>query len=334
MSILVTGGAGFIGFHLIAKLLKLGHSVVSIDNLNDYYDPALKQMRLDQLSQLAVEVSANYRFIKLDFADRDSVKVLFSAEQFEAVVHLGAQAGVRYSIENPEAYIDSNLTGFANILEGCRHSKIAHLIYASSSSVYGMNKKQPFSTTDKTDYPISLYAATKKSNELMAHAYSHLYELPMTGLRFFTVYGTYGRPDMAYYKFTKAILEGKPIDVYNHGDMLRDFTYIDDIVSAIVNLMDKPPVRGASEHSNAKAAHKVYNIGNNHPVSLRRFITAIESALGQKAIENSLPNQAGDVPVTFADIDDLQSYIGFNPSTSIEQGIEKFVNWYRSCPNV
>lgn len=330
MSILVTGGAGFIGFHLITELLRLGHSVVSIDNLNDYYDPALKQMRLDHLSQLAVELRASYRFEKLDFAERDAVRALFAAEQFETVVHLGAQAGVRYSIENPEAYIDSNLTGFANILEGCRSSNTPHLIYASSSSVYGMNKKQPFSTTDKTDYPISLYAATKKSNELMAHAYSHLYELPMTGLRFFTVYGPYGRPDMAYYKFTKAILEGKPIDVYNHGDMLRDFTYIDDIVSAIVKLMDKPPVRGASEHSNAEAAHKVYNIGNNQPVSLRRFITAIESALGQKAVENSLPNQAGDVPVTFADIDELQADIGFKPDTTIEDGIQKFVEWYFS----
>ena len=328
MSILVTGGAGFIGFHLIRELLKSGQSVVSIDNLNDYYDPALKLARLDQLDQLATECDANYCFEKLDFSDRSAVKALFAREHFNTVVHLGAQAGVRYSIENPEAYIDSNLTGFANILEGCRSAKTPHLIYASSSSVYGMNKKQPFSTADITDYPISLYAATKKSNELMAHAYSHLYKLPMTGLRFFTVYGPWGRPDMAYYKFTKAILEGTPIDVYNHGDMLRDFTYIDDIVSAIVKLLNRPPACIASEHSNAEAAHKVYNIGNNQPVSLRRFISAIEAALGQRAVENSLPNQAGDVPVTFADIDALQADIGFKPDTTIEDGIKQFVAWY------
>jgi len=325
--VLITGAAGFIGFHLIQALLKQGHSIVGIDNLNDYYDPQLKHDRLEILNQN--DKAENYQFIKMDLADRQGIEQLFAENQFDIVINLGAQAGVRYSIENPHAYVDSNLVGFVNILEGCRHSKVKHLVYASSSSVYGMNIKQPFSTKDRVDYPISLYAATKKSNELMAHTYSHLYGIPATGLRFFTVYGPMGRPDMAYFSFTKKILNGETIDVYNNGEMQRDFTYIDDIVEGIERVMNRIPESQSSDISNAKAPYKIYNIGNNQPVSLRRFITAIETACGKKAKENLLPMQAGDVPVTFADVDGLIADIGFKPSTSIEDGIAKFVGWYK-----
>ncbi|WP_019893998.1 NAD-dependent epimerase [Hydrogenovibrio halophilus] len=346
-SILVTGSAGFIGFYLVKQLLKQGHQVTGIDNLNDYYDPQLKTDRLDDLKQLiasdTLPASAEYAFFELDLADRDGVKKLFEDHGFDIAVNLGAQAGVRYSIENPHAYVDANLVGFVNILEGCRQQKIKHLVYASSSSVYGMNCKQPFSTDDRVDYPISLYAATKKSNELMAHTYSHLYNLPTTGLRFFTVYGPFGRPDMAYFKFTKAILEGKQIDVYNNGEMKRDFTYIDDIIEGVTRVMDRIPAPTSPRHpeldsgsqkgnnlSNAVAPYKIYNIGNNQPVTLRRFITAIETACGQKANENLMPMQPGDVPITYADVDDLMADTGFKPSTSIEDGIAKFVEWYKA----
>lgn len=326
--VLVTGSAGFIGFHLIQKLLERGEIIVGIDNLNDYYDPQLKQDRLAILKDHPH--AENYNFIELDLADRKGIEQLFEDNQFDIVVNLGAQAGVRYSIENPHAYVDSNLVGFVNILEGCRHNKVKHLVYASSSSVYGMNKKQPFSTEDRVDYPISLYAATKKSNELMAHTYSHLYNIPTTGLRFFTVYGPMGRPDMAYFSFTKKILNGETIDVFNNGEMQRDFTYIDDIVEGVTRVMDKVPESQSSDITNAKAPYKVYNIGNNQPVTLRRFITAIETACGQKAKERLLPMQAGDVPITFADIDDLIKDTGFKPQTTIEEGIGKFVEWYKN----
>lgn len=331
MKILVTGAAGFIGHGLIKPLLLRGDEVVGIDNLNDYYDPALKTARLDDLARFgdAHQAQDRFRFIKMDLADRDAMATLFDDEQFDAVVNLAAQAGVRYSIENPQAYIDSNLVGFANILEGCRQTKVKHLVYASSSSVYGMNKKQPFSTEDRVDYPISLYAATKKSNELMAHSYSHLYDIPTTGLRFFTVYGPWGRPDMAAYKFVKAILEDKPIDVYNHGQMKRDFTYIDDIVEGIVRVIGTIPTPMDSDITATKAPYKIFNIGNNQPIELRRFIDAIEEACGKKAKENHLPMQAGDVPLTFADIDELIASTGFKPETSIEDGMQNFVDWYR-----
>lgn len=327
MKVLVTGAAGFVGFHLSKALIELDVEVVGVDNLNDYYNLELKNDRLKILYEH--EKSENFEFIKLALENRNDVENLFNKYQFDSVVNLAAQAGVRYSIENPNAYVDSNLVGFLNILEGCRNAKVKHLIYASSSSVYGMNVSQPFSTEDRVDYPISLYAATKKSNELMAHTYSHLYKLPTTGLRFFTVYGPMGRPDMAYYKFTKAILEGQPIDIYNNGDMLRDFTYIDDIVEGIVRLMDKTPQSLDSKLTKSKAPYKIYNIGNNKPVTLRRFITAIENACNLKAVENLMPMQPGDVPITYANIDDLKESIGFEPSTSIEEGINKFVKWYK-----
>ena len=331
MKVLVTGAAGFIGHGLIKPLLARGDDVVGIDNINDYYDPALKIARLDDLARFkdSHQAQDRFRFIKMDLADRDAMATLFADEQFDVVVNLAAQAGVRYSIENPQAYIDSNLVGFANILEGCRQTKVKHLVYASSSSVYGMNKKQPFSTEDRVDYPISLYAATKKSNELMAHSYSHLYDIPTTGLRFFTVYGPWGRPDMAAYKFVKAIFEDQPIDVYNHGQMKRDFTYIDDIVEGIVRVIGTIPTKMESEITAATAPYKVFNIGNNQPIELRRFIDAIESACGKKAQENHLPMQAGDVPLTFADIDELIESTGFKPATSIEDGMQNFVDWYR-----
>lgn len=331
MKVLVTGAAGFIGHGLIKPLLARGDDVVGIDNLNDYYDPALKIARLDDLTRFkdSHQAQDRFRFIKMDLADRDAMATLFADEQFDVVVNLAAQAGVRYSIENPQAYIDSNLVGFANILEGCRQTKVKHLVYASSSSVYGMNKKQPFSTEDRVDYPISLYAATKKSNELMAHSYSHLYDIPTTGLRFFTVYGPWGRPDMAAYKFVKAIFEDQPIDVYNHGQMKRDFTYIDDIVEGIVRVIGTIPTKMESKITAATAPYKVFNIGNNQPIELRRFIDAIESACGKKAQENHLPMQAGDVPLTFADIDELIESTGFKPATSIEDGMQNFVDWYR-----
>lgn len=309
--------------------MREGFCVTGIDNLNDHYDPALKQMRLVALNETQQADNAEFEFIEIDLADRAAVMGLFDSSKFDVVINLAAQAGVRYSIENPHAYADANLTGFLNILEGCRQNKPKHLIFASSSSVYGMNAKTPFSVADNTDYPISLYAATKKSNELMAHAYAHLYGIPSTGLRFFTVYGPYGRPDMAYFKFTKAILEGQPIDVYNNGVMRRDFTYIDDIIEGIVRLMPKAPGVQKPDTSNAEAPFKVYNIGNNNPVELSRFIKAIETATGIDAKRNNLPMQAGDVPVTYADVDDLMADVGFKPDTSIEDGIERFVQWYR-----
>lgn len=327
MKILVTGAAGFIGFHLIKALLKKEYCIVGIDNLNDYYDVALKEQRLKILNETAN--SELFTFIKMNIADRQAMSTLFSDHSFDVVINLAAQAGVRYSIENPNAYIDSNIVGFANVLEGCRHTKVKHLIYASSSSVYGMNVKQPFSTDDCVDYPISLYAATKKSNELMAHSYSHLYNIPTTGLRFFTVYGPYGRPDMAYFSFTQKILTGTPINVFNNGIMQRDFTYIDDIVEGIEKIIPQAP---SSEHSTITksiAPYKIYNLGNNQPITLRRFISAIEEACGKKAQENLLPMQAGDVPITYADIDELVTDTGFKPDTNIEEGIVHFVDWYR-----
>ena len=327
MKVLVTGAAGFIGFHLTLALLNRDDEVVGIDNLNDYYDPALKQLRLDEITRHSK--CSNFAFIKADISDRVFMEQLFADNKFDVVVNLAAQAGVRYSLENPHAYVDSNLVGFVNILEGCRHSKIKHLVYASSSSVYGMNVKQPFSTEDRVDYPISLYAATKKSNELMAHTYSHLYNIPTTGLRFFTVYGPYGRPDMAYYKFTKAILNGDPIDVYNNGVMKRDFTYIDDIIEGVVRVMDKTPTPNENKYSTAKPPYRIYNIGNNNPVTLRDFISAIEDACGDKAEKNLLPMQAGDVPITYADIDTLSDLCDFRPQTSIQDGMNKFFNWYK-----
>ena len=329
--VLVTGAAGFIGHHLSMALLKTGHSVIGLDNMNDYYSVSLKEERLAKLREAGGLCGyGNFQFVKADLANREELLILFSTNEFDVVVNLAAQAGVRYSIENPAAYIDSNVVGFFNILECCRAAKTKHLVYASSSSVYGMNTKHPFGTNDAVDNPVSLYAATKKSNELMAHTYSHLYGIPTTGLRFFTVYGPMGRPDMAYYKFTKSILEGKTIDVYNNGEMQRDFTYIDDIVEGIQRVMDKPPQPTKSPGSNAVAAYKIYNIGNNNPVTLRRFISAIETATGVTAKAKHLPMQAGDVPITYADIDQLETDVGYRPDTSIEEGILKFVEWYRT----
>ncbi|CAM3847858.1 NAD-dependent epimerase [Rahnella victoriana] len=330
MKYLVTGAAGFIGFYVSQRLLAAGHSVIGIDNLNDYYDVNLKLARLAQL-----ENKDGFEFIKLDLADREGMAALFAEQRFERVIHLAAQAGVRYSIENPLAYADSNLTGFVNVLEGCRHNKVGHLLYASSSSVYGLNKKQPFSTDDSVDHPVSLYAATKKANELMAHTYSHLYSLPTTGLRFFTVYGPWGRPDMALFKFTKAILAGQSIDVYNHGEMRRDFTYIDDIAEAIVRLQNVIPqadpdwtVENGSPASSS-APYCVYNIGNSNPVKLMTYISALEKALGIEAAKNMLPMQPGDVHETSADTAPLSKAINFKPETPVEQGVQRFVDWYR-----
>lgn len=326
MKVLVTGAAGFIGFYLSKNLIERGCEVVGIDNLNDYYDVELKHNRL---AILAVhEQYQNFKFIKLALEDREGIENLFKSYKFDVVVNLAAQAGVRYSIDNPHAYVDSNLIGFVNILEGCRNSEIKHLVYASSSSVYGLNTKQPFSTQDRVDYPISLYAASKKSNELMAYTYSHLYGLATTGLRFFTVYGPMGRPDMAYYKFTKAIIEGKPIDVYNNGDMKRDFTYIDDIIEGVTRIVETKPDKKKLDETKIITPYKIYNIGNNEPVSLRRFIKAIENACGKKAIPNFLPMQAGDVPITYANIDELIDDFNFKPTTTIEKGINSFVSWY------
>lgn len=327
MKVLVTGAAGFIGFHLTLALLERGDEVVGMDNLNDYYDPQLKQDRLDVIDAHAHADA--FTFLKEDIADRDAMSVLFKSYSFDVVVNLAAQAGVRYSLENPDAYVDSNLVGFVNILEGCRQSKVGHLVYASSSSVYGMNVKQPFSVEDRVDHPISLYAATKKSNELMAHTYSHLFEIPTTGLRFFTVYGPYGRPDMAYFKFTKAILSGDPIDVYNNGDMKRDFTYIDDIITGVVRVMDRVPGGQSSKVSGAEVPYKLYNIGNNNPVTLSSFIEAIEVSCDQKAVKNYLPMQPGDVRSTYADVDSLKSDVGFLPSFDISNGVARFIDWYK-----
>ncbi len=326
MKVLVTGAAGFIGFHLTLALLERGDEVVGVDNLNDYYDPQLKKDRLDVIGTHARADA--FTVLKEDIADRDAMAALFRDYPFDVVVNLVAQAGVRYSLENPNAYVDANLAGFVNILEGCRHSEVGHLVYASSSSVYGMNVKQPFSVEDWVDHPISLYAATKKSNELMAHTYSHLFNIPTTGLRFFTVYGPYGRPDMAYYKFTKAIMNGDSIDVYNNGEMKRDFTYIDDIIVGVVRVMDRVPSGQSSKVSGAEAPYKLYNIGNNNPVTLGSFIEAIEESCAWKALKNYLPMQPGDVPTTFADIDSLIADVDFKPETSIEDGLRKFIDWY------
>lgn len=330
--ILVTGSAGFIGFHLTKALLDKGFDVVGIDNLNDYYDPQLKLDRLDNLDEFVKDrkLSGCYEFIKLDISDHIALGQLFENFKFQIVINLAAQAGVRYSLENPRAYINSNLVGFANILECCRDAKIEHLLFASSSSVYGMNVKQPFSVSDNTDFPVSLYAATKKSNELLAHSYSHLFNIPCTGLRFFTVYGPFGRPDMAYYSFTKSIDNDVSIDIYNNGDMERDFTYIDDVVEAVVRLSGKVPQPQVNNITGSKAPFKVFNVGNNSPVSLSRFVQAIETSLGKVAIKNYLPMQAGDVPKTFACVDELIAACGFQPSTSLEEGIHQFVDWYKS----
>ncbi|NCJ08803.1 NAD-dependent epimerase [Serratia marcescens] len=331
MKFLVTGTAGFIGYHVAERLLTAGHQVVGIDNLNDYYDVGLKTARLDRLAD-----KPGFRFIRLDLADREGMAALFAEHQFQRVIHLGAQAGVRYSLVNPLAYADANLIGHLNVLEGCRHNKIEHLLYASSSSVYGLNRKLPFATEDSVDHPVSLYAATKKANELMSHSYSHLYGLPTTGLRFFTVYGPWGRPDMALFKFTKAILAGESIDVYNHGEMHRDFTYIDDITEAIVRLQAVIPQADPSwtveqgSPATSSAPYHVYNIGNNSPVKLMEYITALEQALGVTARKNMLPMQPGDVMDTSADTAELYRDIGFKPETSVEEGVKRFVDWYKA----
>ena len=317
--ILITGGAGFIGFHLSNRLLNLGASVIGFDNCNDYYDVSLKENRLRILQKYP-----NYEFVKGDLADASSVKSLLEKSKADIVVNLGAQAGVRYSINHPRSYIDSNVIGFFNILEACRHNPVEHLLFASSSSVYGNQKKTPFSTTDNVDHPISLYAATKKSNELMAYTYSHLYGIPATGLRFFTVYGPYGRPDMAYFKFANLIRNGKPIKIYNNGDMLRDFTYVDDIVTCIEHMICNPPKVNANGDR-----YKVYNIGNNSPVKLMDFIETLEKALGKTAEKEYLPMQPGDVYQTYADVSELERDFDFRPSTSIEKGLGKFAEWYR-----
>jgi UDP-glucuronate 4-epimerase len=332
MKFLVTGAAGFIGSKVAEELALQGHQVVGIDNLNDYYDPKLKLARLERIAAaLNAKQQENFRFIKLDLADRDGMANLFATEQFERVIHLGAQAGVRYSIDNPMAYVDSNLVGMMTVLEGCRHHKVEHLVYASSSSVYGNQQKVPFSENDPVDTPISLYAATKKSNELMAHTYSHLYQLPTTGLRFFTVYGPWGRPDMAPWKFTKAILEGKPIDVYNHGKLMRDFTYIDDIVEGVLRIQDRvPATAGYPTQLQTNPFYALYNIGNNQPVALEDFISAIEDAAGVKAQKNYLPMQAGDVYQTYADVKKLNISVNFVPKTSLNVGIVNFVQWYNT----
>jgi len=328
--ILVTGAAGFIGSHVSLRLLERGDEVVGLDNLNDYYDVSLKEARLARF-----EGHEKFKFVQLDVSDRSAIAALFEMESFDKVVHLAAQAGVRYSIENPHAYIDSNIVGFMNILEGCRHTKVQHLAYASSSSVYGANETMPFSVHDNVDHPLSLYAASKKANELMAHTYSHLYCLPTTGLRFFTVYGPWGRPDMALFLFTKAILEGRPIDVFNHGKMRRDFTYIDDIVEGVIRVLDHVAAANeawdgkAPDPASSKAPWRVYNIGNASPIELMDYIGALESALGMEAKKNFLPMQDGDVPATSADVDALIHDVGFKPDTPIQKGIQNFVDWYR-----
>lgn len=343
--ILITGTAGFIGFHLARVLMVQGHDVTGVDSINDYYDVRLKHGRLLETGiapekavygkKIISRTHPNYSFIKLNLEDRDAVTKLFSEGGFDTICHLAAQAGVRYSLTNPFAYIESNLSGFINILEGCRRNLPAHLVYASSSSVYGLNETMPFSTGHNVDHPVSLYAATKKSNELMAHAYSHLYNIPSTGLRFFTVYGPWGRPDMALFIFTKAILEGKTIDIYNHGEMSRDFTYIDDITASLVRVMEKPAVPDISwngavpDPASSKAPYKIYNIGNNSPVKLMDFIDAIEEVLGRTAKKNFLKMQKGDVAATWADVSDLIADIDYTPNTPVRDGIKRFIDWYR-----
>ncbi|MBS1189111.1 MAG: NAD-dependent epimerase/dehydratase:Short-chain dehydrogenase/reductase SDR:3-beta hydroxysteroid [Rhodocyclaceae bacterium] len=330
MKILVTGAAGFIGMTTALRLLARGDEVVGLDNLNDYYEVSLKEDRLKRLT-----AHPGFRFVKMDIADRPGMEKLFAAEKFDGVINLAAQAGVRYSLKNPHSYVDSNVVGFVNILEGCRHNGVKHLVYASSSSVYGGNTKMPFSEHDSVDHPVSLYAATKKANELMAHTYSHLYGLPTTGLRFFTVYGPWGRPDMALFLFTKAILEGRPIDVFNHGKMQRDFTYIDDIVEGVVRVLDRVAepnpayVADRPDPATSNVPYRVFNIGNHNSVALLDYIGAVESALGMKAEKRLLPMQDGDVPATYADTAALADWVGFAPSTAIEDGVGRFIAWYR-----
>jgi UDP-glucuronate 4-epimerase len=330
LKILITGAAGFIGMHVAQLLLARGDQVVGLDNLNDYYDP---QLKLDRLARL--QPHPNFEFVKLDVADRDGIAALFAGGGFERVVHLAAQAGVRYSLRNPHAYIDSNVVGFMNVLEGCRHAGVQHLAYASSSSVYGGNTRLPFSEHDNIDHPVSMYAATKKANELMAHTYSHLFGLPTTGLRFFTVYGPWGRPDMALFLFTRAMLEDRAIDVFNHGRMVRDFTFVDDIAEGVVRVLDRPaaadPAFDAARPDPARsnAPYRVFNIGNSDPVELMDFIVAIEQALGRAARKNLLPMQDGDVPATFADVGELAAWTGFRPATPVREGVARFVAWYR-----
>ena len=328
--VLITGAAGFIGFHLAQKLDALGYAVVGLDNLNDYYDVSLKEARLAELRSLE-----NFSFHKIDLEEKDRIDALFAKEKFDYVVNLAAQAGVRYSLENPYAYINANVTGFLNILEACRHHPVKHLVYASSSSVYGANTRMPFSTHHTVDHPVSLYAATKKSNELMAHTYSHLYGIATTGLRFFTVYGPYGRPDMALFLFTKAILDGQPIKVFNNGEMRRDFTYVDDIVEGVARLLPhvaqpNPQWSGdAPDPASSYAPYRIYNIGNNSPVKLLDFVEAIEESLGKKAEKQFMPLQDGDVPATYADVQDLMEAVDFKPSTDLRVGVQRFVDWYR-----
>ncbi|HTS52626.1 MAG TPA: NAD-dependent epimerase [Burkholderiales bacterium] len=330
MKILVTGCAGFIGMHVAQRLLARGDEVVGVDNLNDYYDPSLKSARLAQL-----QPHPNFSFQRLDIADGPSMAGLLAAERFARIVHLAAQAGVRYSLTNPQAYVNSNVTGFLNVLEGCRHNGCEHLVFASTSSVYGANRKLPFSEHDNADHPVSLYAATKKANELMAHTYSHLFGLPVTGLRFFTVYGPWGRPDMSLALFTRAILEGRPIDVFNRGEMERDFTYIDDITEGVVRVLDAVPHGDpgvdmtAPDPATSYAPYRLYNIGNNRPIKLTRFIEVLEASLGRKAKMNLLPMQPGDVQATYADVDDLSRAVGFRPSTPLDVGVARYVAWYR-----
>jgi UDP-glucuronate 4-epimerase len=330
VKILVTGAAGFIGMHVSQILLARGDEVVGIDNLNDYYDPQIKRDRLARLTP-----QPGFRFTLMDVADRTAMDKLFASERFDRVVHLAAQAGVRYSLVNPQAYIDSNVVGFTNVLEGCRHGKVQHLAYASSSSVYGGNTRMPFSEHDNIDHPVSMYAATKKANELMAHTYSHLFGLPTTGLRFFTVYGPWGRPDMALFLFTKAILENRTIDVFNHGQMIRDFTFVDDIAEGVVRVLDRAatpdPAFDASKPDPARsnAPYRVFNIGNSDPVKLMDFIEAIERAVGKVATKNFMPLQDGDVPATFADVSELTAWTGFKPATPVVEGVGRFVRWYR-----
>jgi UDP-glucuronate 4-epimerase len=327
MKFLVTGAAGFIGHQTTLKLLARGDTVIGVDNLNDYYDVSLKEARLQDIA--THPQSSNFKFIKLDLADRSATESLFASEQPERVIHLAAQAGVRYSLQNPHAYVQSNLVAFTNILEGCRHNKVGHLVYASSSSVYGGNTKLPFSEQDTVDHPVSLYAATKKANELMAHTYSHLYGIPTTGLRFFTVYGPWGRPDMSPFLFADAILNNKTIKVFNHGDMMRDFTYIDDIVEGVVRVADKP----ATPEPNSNVPYRVFNIGNNQPEKLMDFIGILENAFGKVAKKEFLPMQAGDVKATYADTSALEAWVGFKPYTPLKDGIAKFADWYKAYYN-
>jgi UDP-glucuronate 4-epimerase len=343
--ILVTGTAGFIGYHVAQRLIARGDEVVGMDSINDYYDPTIKYGRLantgiekDRIEYnklIPSSTAENYRFIQLNLEDKQNIEALFAKQKFDKVCHLAAQAGVRYSLINPQAYIDSNIVGFVNILENCRHTDVQHLAYASSSSVYGLNESMPFSSRDNVDHPVSLYAASKKSNELMAHTYSHLFNLPTTGLRFFTVYGPWGRPDMALFLFTKAILEDRPIDVFNYGKMRRDFTYVDDIVEGVIRVIDRPPqgnpdwTGAAPDPSSSKAPYKIYNIGNSSPVELMDFIEAVEKALGKQAQKNMLPIQPGDVPATWADVSDLIEDLEYQPNTSIQDGVERFITWYK-----